>query len=117
VSLAKDSGGLSSGRRVGLVSSRANGLEMMEREAEIVDDGAAVVVGLALVAPGAAAAGRLRIEVLSSRADLISGGQAVVAIDLPAGARPSGVRVKLGRRDVTSSSPYSRQLAVMDASQ
>jgi hypothetical protein len=41
------------------------------------------------------------IEVLSGRADLVSGGDALVAIGLPAGADPSKVRVTVGSRDVT----------------
>lgn len=45
--------------------------------------------------------GELRIEVLSSRADLISGGDALVDIELPAGADPARVRVSVDGRDVT----------------
>ncbi len=67
---------------------------------------------LALLAPllvvlptGSSAAtpvkGRLAIEVLSNRADLISGGDALVAVRVPQGAKLSQVRVKVGRRDVT----------------
>jgi hypothetical protein len=41
-----------------------------------------------------------RIEVLSSRADLVVGGQAVVAVDLPRGAKPGQVQIKLGARNV-----------------
>ncbi|HVT64945.1 MAG TPA: DUF6351 family protein [Mycobacteriales bacterium] len=44
---------------------------------------------------------QLRIEVLSTRADLVSGQVAVVAVDLPAGVKPSSVRVRLGHRDIT----------------
>jgi Tannase-like family of unknown function (DUF6351) len=63
----------------------------------------ALVAGMVLVAPATAGAstGYPRIEVLSSRADLVVGGQAVVAIDLPRGARPSQVRVWLGRRNLS----------------
>jgi hypothetical protein len=43
------------------------------------------------------------IRVLSSRADLISAGDALVDIDLPAGANASGVVVKVGDRDVSRS--------------
>ncbi len=42
------------------------------------------------------------IQVLSNRADLISGDEALVAVALPAGTAPSGVRVRLGARDITS---------------
>jgi hypothetical protein len=44
---------------------------------------------------------RLTIEVLSNRADLISGGDALVAVDVPRGVRPGAVRVTAGGRDVT----------------
>ena len=44
----------------------------------------------------------VRIEVLSNRADLISGGDALVAVDLPRGADPSKLRMRLGAREVTS---------------
>jgi hypothetical protein len=42
------------------------------------------------------------IEVLSNRADLISAGDALVAIVLPAGTDPSSVQVTVGGRNVTS---------------
>jgi hypothetical protein len=52
----------------------------------------------------AAAARRpLVVEVLSNRADLVSGGDALVAVRLPEGVRPSRVRVHAGERDVTGS--------------
>ena len=44
---------------------------------------------------------RLRIEVLSNRADLISGGDALVAVRIPAGVKPGKVTVKVGKRNVT----------------
>ena len=44
----------------------------------------------------------LSISVLSGRADLVSGGSALVAIHLPAGTRARNVRVGLGSRNVTS---------------
>jgi hypothetical protein len=43
-----------------------------------------------------------RIEVLSNRSDLISGGDVLVAIDLPSGVKASAVTVRLRGRDVTS---------------
>jgi hypothetical protein len=42
------------------------------------------------------------IEVLSNRADLISGGDALVAVVPPSGADPRSVRMTLGSRSVTS---------------
>ena len=50
---------------------------------------------------GAAGPGTLRIEVLSNRADLISGGDALVAVALPRTVDPDQVRVTLGDRDIT----------------
>jgi uncharacterized tannase-like protein DUF6351 len=44
----------------------------------------------------------VRILVLSDRADLISGGDALVEIVLPARTSPSSVKVSVGRRAVTS---------------
>jgi hypothetical protein len=38
----------------------------------------------------------IRIEVVSNRADLISGGDALVALALPASADPADVRLRLG---------------------
>jgi hypothetical protein len=43
----------------------------------------------------------MRIEVLSNRADLISGGDALVAIDLPVTIDPSQVRVTRNGQDIT----------------
>jgi Tannase-like family of unknown function (DUF6351) len=70
-----------------------------------------VLVLLALLAPllvvlptsgsSAAPRGALTIEVLSNRSDLISGGDALVAVDLPDAVRSRQVRVTLGERDVT----------------
>ncbi|HEY3189932.1 MAG TPA: DUF6351 family protein [Solirubrobacteraceae bacterium] len=70
------------------------------------------LAALLLAGPGAAAhaakskararpAG-LAVEVLSNRADVISGGDALVAVRLPAGVDASAVRVTAGGRDVTS---------------
>jgi Tannase-like family of unknown function (DUF6351) len=58
---------------------------------------AALLALAVLAALPASASGRITIDVLSNRADLISGGDALVAVG---GPRP--LRVKLGRRDVTS---------------
>jgi hypothetical protein len=45
---------------------------------------------------------RLAIEVLSNRADLLSGGNALVEVKLSKHANPSRVRVDLNGTDVTS---------------
>ena len=44
----------------------------------------------------------LEIRTLSNRADLVSGGDALVEIVLPAGATATGLKVSLGTRDITS---------------
>lgn len=46
---------------------------------------------------------RLLVRVLSNRADLVSAGDVLVAVRVPRGVRPSSVRVRAGRRDVTRS--------------
>jgi uncharacterized tannase-like protein DUF6351 len=65
--------------------------------------GVAAVLGVALAAPAAAIAarGELRIEVLSNRADLISGGDALVQIDRPRDAATAAVTADVDGRDVT----------------
>jgi hypothetical protein len=50
----------------------------------------------------AGAAGVLRLDVLSSRADLVSAGDALVEVVLPAGASATGLRVDVDGRDVSS---------------
>ena len=45
--------------------------------------------------------GPMRIRVLSNRPDLISGGDALVEVELPRGVRPRQVRVRAGKRNVT----------------
>ncbi|WP_296607307.1 DUF6351 family protein [Nocardioides sp.] len=57
---------------------------------------------------GAAPRGRLVVEVLSTRADLVSAGDVLVAVRIPAGVRARQVRVTAGDRDVT------RRFAVRD---
>src|ERR1700704_6440031 len=57
---------------------------------------------LSLAAGVASAADVVRIDVLSNRADLISGGDALVAVAIPAGAKASAMRVTVGGRDVTA---------------
>src|SRR4051812_24189382 len=53
-----------------------------------------------------------RIQVLSNRADLVSGGDALVLVTLPRGVKASRLRLTAGRRDVTRvlKSVGSRQL-------
>jgi hypothetical protein len=83
---------------------------------------AAAVVVCAAATPLAPAAladrtGQIRIDVLSTRADLVSGGVALVAVDLPAGVDPSSVRVRVGGRDVTrefGARPNKRFEALVD---
>jgi hypothetical protein len=68
---------------------------------------AALVVGLLACALASAEAGAatpsLGIDVLSNRADVISAGDVLVAIEVPAGVSPSSVQVFDDSRDVTSS--------------
>jgi len=69
----------------------------------------AVLAAVGLAAPAVIQRGAARsaptaptISVLSNRADLISSGEALVAVTLPAGTDPQKVKVRLGNRDVTS---------------
>src|SRR5690606_10323924 len=45
--------------------------------------------------------GPMRIRVLSNRPDLLSGGDALIEVELPRGVRPRQVRVRAGKRNVT----------------
>src|SRR3954465_12672415 len=65
--------------------------------------GLVVLVAMALSAPAEAASGDLRIEVLSNRADVISGGDALVQIVRPSDASGVPFKVTVGDRDVTGS--------------
>src|SRR5690349_2728205 len=76
-----------------------NGWGFMGRCAAL---GCVVVVAAGWAIPAQAAEHKLAIEVLSNRADLISGGAALVAVELPDAAVPNGVTVKLNGADVTS---------------
>ena len=62
---------------------------------------AALFAAFALPAP-AHAAQSLVVRSLSNRPALISGADALVAVDLPAGTLPARVRVTVDGRDVTS---------------
>jgi Tannase-like family of unknown function (DUF6351) len=61
-----------------------------------------VLLAMLALASGADAAQAPRIKVLSNRADLISAGDALVQVKLPAGTNPSKVRVHVGQKNVTS---------------
>ncbi|WP_354698752.1 hypothetical protein DSM112329_04444 [Paraconexibacter sp. AEG42_29] len=66
----------------------------------------AVLVGVATAGTAAAEAAKKApaapvISVLSNRADLLSGGDALVRVDLPSRARGKTVRVAVGKRSVT----------------
>ena len=61
----------------------------------------AFAAALPAAGPAGAADGVVTIEVLSGRADLVSGGDALVEVSLPAGVDASDVRVDLGGRDVS----------------
>lgn len=67
--------------------------------------GASLAAMLALLGAGisdaAPAKPRLSISVLSGRADLVSGGDALVAIGVPRGVKSSRIRVTAGARNVT----------------
>src|SRR6267143_1395060 len=79
----------------------------MLRALEILMGGAmktnpCVFLFLSLAAGFAYAPAVVRTAVLSNRADLISGGDALVAVAIPAGANASAMRVTVGQRDVTA---------------
>src|SRR3954453_11841757 len=54
------------------------------------------------VAAAEAKAPPLKIDVISNRADLISAGDALVAVDYASGVDPSKIVVRVGSKDVTS---------------
>jgi hypothetical protein len=61
--------------------------------------GAATLLTASALAAGSTAPAA--IQVLSNRADLISGGDALVAVQLPGGVSPKDVEMTLGSRNVT----------------
>ena len=63
---------------------------------------ALALVGLPAAPASAAPEGDVRIEVLSGRGDLVTGGDALVRVVLPAGATAEGIRIDADGRDVTS---------------
>jgi len=64
--------------------------------------GAAAVVAMLTAGTGVAEAGTLTVEVLSNRANLISGGDALVAVKLPRSVKPASVKMTLNSSDVTN---------------
>jgi hypothetical protein len=83
--------------------------------AAILGLGAGLALGVSVTS--ALAASTARIEVLSNRADLVSGGDALVAVEPPAGVSAGQLRVLLGSRDVTaalSPQPDGRLVGVID---
>ena len=72
---------------------------MGEGRGRLVALGCAFAAALIAAGPAHAATGDVRIEVLSNRADLVSGGDALVQIARPANAR---VTADVNGRDVTS---------------
>src|SRR5262245_23343891 len=84
----------------GRSANQAGGIVHSRRVVAVLAALGAAIGALAQAAPSAVAQG-LQIDVLSTRADLVSGGQARTSIDLPAGTDPSGVAVTLNGQDVT----------------
>src|SRR4051794_1969324 len=62
---------------------------------------AVVACALVAAAPADARTSAPKISVLSNRADLVSGGDALVRVTLPRGVKPSRLRLTAGRRNVT----------------
>src|SRR5579862_2850093 len=88
-----------SGRGRARGSTEAGGIVRSSRVVAVL---AALGVALGVLTTSAAAAQALQINVLSTRADLVSGGQALTSIALPAGTNPAGVTVTLNGTNVTS---------------
>src|SRR2546430_13071844 len=84
----------------GLVTQDTNVLYGQLMRRCMVVFSALVLMVAFLGADQASAATRLAIEVVSNRADLISGGDALVRVTAPTNAGP--VRVEAGGRDVTA---------------
>jgi len=71
------------------------------RPAVLVAVSAVAVAASVLPWVARADAGGTTIEVLSNRTDLVSGGDALVAVNLPAGTDPAAVTMNVGATDVT----------------
>src|SRR3712207_2484722 len=70
-----------------------------------------------LAGTGAAVAAEPTLRVLSNRADLISGGDALVQVAAPAGVDPASIRVDVDGRDVTGAfalRPDGRYLGLLE---
>ncbi|MFN8152078.1 MAG: DUF6351 family protein [Solirubrobacterales bacterium] len=63
---------------------------------------AVLLATMLIAAPAHAAGGKLDVEALSSAPDLVTGDDALVAVTVPNGTKPSKVRVRLNGADVTS---------------
>src|SRR5947209_19005151 len=90
----------------------------MKRSALLPAIVALVIAAIADAPRSARAADRFDIKVLSNRADLISGGDALVEIVLPAGVDPTSVRVDVDGRDVTAAfavRPNGRYMGLITA--
>ena len=74
----------------------------------------AIGLSLCCAAPAGAAAPSLSIDVLSNRADLVSAGDALVRVTIPAGVSAAKVRVYDDGRDVTSAFGCGRTAASTD---
>ena len=68
----------------------------------LIRAGLVALLTLLLAAPAQAASDNVAIKVLSNRADVISGGDALVQVVRPADAKGEPVTVKVGDRDVTA---------------
>jgi hypothetical protein len=75
-------------------------MRILRRGAEVAL-ASALLIGCMAWPAAAASTHAIRIDVLSNRADLISGGDALVAIDLPDGTRTDQVSVSAHGHDVT----------------
>src|SRR5438128_5332079 len=75
-----------------------------------------IVTAFGIAAGAAAASDVPQIRVLSNRADLVSGGDALVEIVWPGGLPPASVRVDVNGRDVTEAfgvRPNARYVGVV----
>src|SRR5258708_7109968 len=84
-----------------------SGREMSRVRMAVVGVMLTIVAG-SLQVGAAAAAGPTIIRVLSNRADLVSGGEALVEVVLPSGVDPGGARITAAGRDVTASFAANR---------
>src|SRR5436190_13765208 len=64
--------------------------------------GVATIAALLMLGAAGASAETFAVHVVSDRADLISGGDALVSVGLPRGVSPASVRVALNGSDITS---------------